>query len=95
MLVIHKFLVMTKRIFLSSTKLDETLHRVQCVELYMPVQTYWDVLGMLKEVDYLLASEEPVVDIQLMYKEIYHKLIPFAKSDGDRNMLLAKLGIKT
>lgn len=92
--MIHKYLVIHKRIFLSSTKLEDTLPRVEYVELFLPVQIYWDINKMLKEVDYLLAGEEPQVDVQSIYKKVYRMAAPYAKGDVDRNWLMAKLGVK-
>jgi hypothetical protein len=90
--MIHKYLVVGKRIFFSSTKYDEPQLKAISIELHLPIETYWEILKLLDDADYLSAMKEPNVDLQGVYRKVFKSLLPFAKGDSDRSLLMGKLG---
>lgn len=72
--------------------MPETLdEEVKPVELLMPVEELWRLTKMLKEFDYLVASNEPAGDVNISKGQIYEFIQPYAVQEKDRNWLISRI----
>ena len=86
--MIRKYLICGKQPFLAARNAEATDAPV--VEVYIPIQLFWEMQELIKKIEYLVsAGEDPVVinDLQI---RIYSKLAKYAVSEKDRMMLIAR-----
>jgi hypothetical protein len=60
------------------------------VELLLPIHLFWEVEGLMKQLDYLTsANEDPVLSSEL-YQKILRKVSRYAVMEKDRVLLQEK-----
>lgn len=86
--MIHKFLIIEKSVFLSSSKLDNEKGGTTIIELMIPIDVHWSIVDLLKQADYMLATNEHSAMVQGIYKQVYRQAAPYAMFESDRLWLL-------
>lgn len=89
--MIRKFMIIGRQFYLQSDLPDAPGEQSRPVELLLPVDDLWKLNKMLKEVDYLMASNEPKGDIQVARNRILDFIQPFAIAEKDRLWLIGLL----
>ena len=88
--MIRKYLVCGKQLYIQSKKFDALQEIGQIVELFMPIEKYWEAEDLMKNANYLLASGEPNSDIVAAYKKVFALCAPFAVTEKERIWLYDK-----
>lgn len=88
--LIRKFLIVSKRVYLSTSKIDDEQGVIYNIDLQLPLQEYWKLLELLKKADFLLASKEQMADIQAIYRRVFKLVAPFAVFETDRAWLVKR-----
>ncbi|MBI2602317.1 MAG: hypothetical protein HYW48_04605 [Deltaproteobacteria bacterium] len=88
--MIRRLLLVGKRLSFSSFKETEDKSFSRSFELYLPIDKYWEIDSLLQTADYLIASNESVAEIQLVYNKIFKKAAPFAMKETDRSWLFRR-----
>jgi len=78
--------------YISATKVDEDQGSILNVDLFMPLETYWDIQHQLKKADYIIASKGEHADVQAIYRTICRRAAPYAVFENDRNWLIKRSG---
>lgn len=76
---------------MSSKKLEDTGIEGVTVELLLPIDIWWDVDRLLKEMDYLTSANEDAVLIREVYQKILKMAAKYAVNEKDRTLLLEKV----
>ena len=84
--MIRRFLVISNRVSFSSVKLEEE-KAVYCVDLNMPIETYWQMRELLREADFLLTNPETSPEVGEFYKKVFVEAAPYAIAEVDRQWL--------
>ncbi len=72
---------------MSSKKLEDTGSKGPTVELLLPIQIFWEVEGMMKQLDYLTSANEDPVLVAELYQKVLKKVARFAVAEKDRTLL--------
>ena len=88
--MIRKLLLVGKRLTFSSFKEDADKSFTRSFELYLPIKKYWEINDLLQTADYLIASNESVAEIHLVYNKIFKTAAPFALKEADRSWLFRR-----
>lgn len=90
--VIRKYLVISKQLFLSTTKVEDEHGNIFNIDLLMPLEFYWSLQAQLKKADYLLSSRAELTDVQIIYKKICQSAAAYTVFEHDRVWLLKRFG---
>lgn len=88
--MIRKHLLVGKRLTFSAAKEQDDKSINRSFELYLPIEKYWEIASLLETADYLIANNESVAEIQLVYTKIFKMAAPFALKEVDRSWLFRR-----
>ncbi len=88
--MIRKFLICGKQPFLASRQIEAT--SAPMVEVFIPVQLFWQIQDLIKKIEYLVSTSEDPVVINELQTRVYAKLARYAVHEKDRVMLIARGG---
>ncbi len=86
--MIHRFLIVSEQLVLTSTASEDDHTNKQVIELLMPIQVYWQVKTMIEDSYYLISSSEEPSEIARLQKAVFQLMVPFAVSESERNWLV-------
>jgi hypothetical protein len=86
--MIRKFIIVGRQLYLQNEHPEALDDNNKPVELLLPVDELWKLNKMLKETDYLLASNEPRGDIKIARNKILDFVQPYAVAEKDRMWLI-------
>lgn len=61
------------------------------VELEMPLEVFWKLETLVKEISYTLSSQENPAEISVQAKKIYKFCTPYVISEKNRIWMLEKI----
>jgi hypothetical protein len=82
-------LVCGKNVYLSSQKPEG--YGGNCIDVFMPLEIFWEVRDLLKQADFLVASDGDPAAINQIYLTVFQKVAAYATTDKDRNWLYTKI----
>ncbi len=89
--MIRKILVISKKqVFLTSAKFEEERSSHQMIDLFLPPETHWDLLKLLKKANFLFVLDNQSPDVLESYKEIFRLVAPYAVAEADKMLLFRK-----
>ncbi|MBP6217068.1 MAG: hypothetical protein KA436_00615 [Oligoflexales bacterium] len=91
--MIRKFLIIEKRLFLSSAKLTESLPKAIHIDLQLSIEAYQKINELVELADFLRSTQAPTTEIQQVYKKIFKIAIVYAHTEQDRGILADRLGV--
>ena len=89
--MIRKWIIVGRQIYLQNDHPEGVDEENKPIELLMPVEVLWKLDKMLKDADYLLASNEPRCDIEISKNRIIDFIQPYAVAEKDRMWLIGKI----
>jgi hypothetical protein len=93
--LIQKFLVVGSQIYYASNRTGlEQNETNTIIDLEMPIQVFWDSEKLLKEADYLIASSEPKVSVNEVYRRFFKIVAPYATDEKSKTLLFEKSGLR-
>ena len=90
--MIRKYLIVSKQLFISATKVEDEHGNIFNIDLLMPLEVYWTIQSQIKKADYILASRGEISDVQAIYRKICQKAAAYAVYEHDRIWLVKKFG---
>ena len=90
--MIRKYLIVSKQLFISATKVEDEQGNIYNIDLLMPLDVYWEIKSEIKNADYILASRGEISDVQAIYRKICQKAAAYAVYEHDRFWLVKKFG---
>lgn len=89
--MIRKYLVCGKKqVYLQSKNVESYQEIGKVIELLMPIQDFWGIEGMVKEVNYLIASGEAQTEVVASYRKVLLKSARYAVKELDRVWLYGR-----
>ena len=82
--MIHKFLIVSKQLMMSSTKVENEQNTLYNIDLMLPLGVYWQISDLLAKADYLVSSDEHAADVHELYKKVFRQTAPYAVFENDR-----------
>ena len=89
--MIRKCLIISKHIYLQNDMPEALDEQLKPIEILLPVEQLWILKKYLKELDYLVASNEPGGDVKICQTKIYRFIHPYAVQEKDRNWLNSRI----
>ena len=89
--MIRKYLVISDRISLASSRRDSLKTNAPLFELSIPVEVFWQVEKLMKEYDIMFASGEEDMVLETMNQKILKSLAPYVVDEKERALLLARM----
>jgi hypothetical protein len=82
--MIRKFLVISNRISLASTRRESIQANGPLIELLMPIDVYWQFEEEFKKYDQMAADGDDNMVLAELNKKILKQLIPYAVNEKER-----------
>ncbi|MFK7872048.1 MAG: hypothetical protein AB8C84_02605 [Oligoflexales bacterium] len=91
--MIRKFLTIGAELHLSSAKWDDDLDQQgRTVDLYIPLDVFWEMQETIEKINYLKATHVPASDIKERYRKVFKIAAPYALFEIDRLWLYKESG---
>lgn len=89
--MIRKFLVCGKKqVYLQSKNVESYQEIGKVIELLMPIQDYWNIENLIREVNYRLATGEAQTEVTESYRKVLLSSARFAVKEIDRVWLYGR-----
>jgi hypothetical protein len=94
--MIRKFLVISKAIYLTSSRVDIAGVEDQVtIELILPLEIYWQAKDILKQTEFLTATTDDTPKVQEAQIEVLKLVVPFVISEKERVELYERIKTKS
>lgn len=89
--MIRKYLICGKKqLYLQSKNIEVYQEVGRVVELLMPIKDFWQLEGLIKDVNYLIAAGEPQAEVVASYRKVLKGSARFAVKEMDRLWLYGR-----
>lgn len=85
--MIRKFFIVGKKLYLQGKNMDGYSDLGHVIELSIPIETYWELEDLLKEIDYMRSAGASQAEIFERYREVFGVCAPYAIFEKERKWL--------
>ena len=84
--MIRKYLICgtPNQVFLQSKNTDAYFEVGRVVEIILPIRDFWSLSSQIKNIHYMVASNESKTEVASAYKKLMKTSAPFAVKEEDR-----------
>lgn len=89
--MIRKYLVISDRISLASSRRDSVKATAPLLELSIPIEAFWQIEKLMKEYDIMFSAGEEDMVLETMNQKILKNLVPYVVDEKERTYLMTRL----
>jgi hypothetical protein len=85
--VVKKYLVCAQFPYLVGSRPDSQLQQARAIEVAFPIEEYWKIEDMIKEIEYVKSNSESAYEQKKVTNALYRYCLSFTVQEKDRSWL--------